>query len=95
MATELDGADKDSLSSVVYSLVSGFGLTDRLGLYMEVFGDTGLSLKSGPANYVNGGFTYLVRPDIQLDIEGGVGLSDRADDWFAGIGLAVLWPRRR
>lgn len=93
MASEFDGADRDQLSSLVYSLVSGFGLTDRLGLYMEVFGDTGLSRESSPANYLNAGVTYLVRPDLQLDIEGGVGLSDNADDWFAGIGLVVLWPK--
>lgn len=91
IGSELNGI----LSSAFYSLATGFGLTDRLGAYIEIFGDVGLSREGGAANYFDGGFTFLVRPDIQLDIEGGVGLSDNADDWYAGIGLVVFWPGTR
>ena len=30
--------------------------------------------------------------DGELDIAGGVGLSDAAEDWFVGLGLSVRWP---
>jgi hypothetical protein len=43
-------------------------------------------------HYLNGGFTYLVSDDIQLDLRAGFGLSDAADDFFAGPGLSIRFP---
>ena len=60
---------------------------------MELFGESGGSAPGGPANAFDGGFTFLVRDNVQFDVAGGVGLSDGADDWFVGVGLSVRWPR--
>jgi Putative MetA-pathway of phenol degradation len=40
-------------------------------------------------HYVNGGFTYMVTPDIQGDIRSGMGLNDASIDFFAGAGLSI------
>jgi hypothetical protein len=45
----------------------------------------------GPEHYFNGGFTYLVTNNFQLDIRAGLGLNQAADDFFAGTGFAVRY----
>ena len=45
-------------------------------------------LGSGPAHTLNGGLTHLLTDNLQLDINGGVGINGRADDYFLGPGLA-------
>jgi hypothetical protein len=71
----------------------GLSLTDRVGSYAEWFAlvpdgaDT-----SRTQQYFNGGFTYLMTDNIQLDVRAGVGLNDAADDFFVGSGLSVRFP---
>ncbi len=77
----------------IYTVALGFGITDRLGAFVEVFGDVAASARGGPAHLADGGFTYLLRDNLQLDIAAGVGLNDRADDWFVGLGLTLRLPR--
>ena len=42
-------------------------------------------------NYLNGGVTYLINNDLQLDGRVGYGLNGRDDDFFVGFGTAVRW----
>ena len=63
-----------------------FSLNDRLGSYVEYFGVHSDSADS--AHSINGGFTYLVNNDAQLDLYAGGGLNDAADDFFVGSGIA-------
>jgi hypothetical protein len=39
---------------------------------------------------VNGGFTYLVNDNFQLDLTGGFGLNDEAPDNFISCGASFL-----
>ena len=74
------------------SMTIGYGLTDRLGAYTEwsaFFPHSALAPDTKPQHYFDGGFTYLVTDNFQLDIRGGVGLNDAADDYFVGSGLSV------
>jgi hypothetical protein len=88
-SSELDaGGERDTLSVFVWTVALGFGATERLGSYVELFGEPGLSAGGPPANSVNGGLTYLLKDDFQLDGFVGTGLSNAADGWFAGIGLS-------
>lgn len=70
------------------SIGLGFAIDPQWGAYAEVFSLFGAG---APAHVFNGGFTYLVNDDLQLDFEGGVGLSDNAGDWFFGFGAARRW----
>jgi len=56
------------------------------GAYVEYFGDYGGN--AGPEHYLNGGFAYLPRNDMQLDLHIGGGLNGRAADFLVGFGLA-------
>ena len=62
-------------------------LNDDLRTYVEFFGET-LTEDSTSALYVDGGFSWLVTPLVQLDINVRVGLTDSAADVGTGMGLS-------
>ncbi len=84
--------EEDHYTVIHQSAVLGLGLTERLGSYIEWFG---LFFEGSgddrPDHYLNGGFTYLVTEDLQLDWRIGVGLTESADDLFTGVGFAIRW----
>ncbi len=70
----------------------GFKWTKRLGQYTEWFtlvpcGATASETRT--QHYLDGGFTYLITDNFQLDIRAGVGLNRAADDFFAGSGFGI------
>lgn len=71
------------------SVSLSYGLTDRLGVYTEYFGFYPNDRGGDCAHYANGGFTFLVTDNFQLDIRSGVGLNEEADDCFVGAGFAI------
>jgi hypothetical protein len=76
------------------AFTTGISLTDKLGMYLESFGifpSGARAPDSGPEYYADGGFTYRITNNFQLDIRAGVGLNRRADDFFAGSGFAVRY----
>jgi hypothetical protein len=88
-----DAGKRVNLSNYLYTLAFGLGITDRLGSFLEVFGDVPASAPGTPANYFDGGLTYLLRDNLQFDVSAGVGLSHAAEDWFVGAGISVRFPR--
>ena len=91
LGAEWTTEDDSTLGSFVYTVALGVGLSRSLGAYVEFFGDVGLSAP-GTAHSFDGGLTYAVRDNLQLDVLAGVGLSDDADDWFAGTGVSYRLP---
>jgi hypothetical protein len=91
--TEEDATgQKDTDPAIAYSVVLGIALSDRLGTFIEFFGDAPTS-ESKPANAIDAGLTHLLADNIQVDVLGSVGLSDAADDWFIGAGLVWRLPQ--
>lgn len=81
--------DSERFHEFSASLSLGMGLSERLGSYVEVFG----FLPSGErdsSRFINGGFTYQLSPDFQLDARLGLGLGNDVGgpDTFLGLGLA-------
>ena len=70
------------------SLSLAAGITERLGGYVEYFGFYPGERGQGDTHFVNGGFTYLITNNFQVDIRVGMGLNDEADDLFTGLGFA-------
>jgi hypothetical protein len=72
------------------SAALGYELTNKLGAFAEVFAFNRTSPNRGSQKYVDGGFTYGVTPDFQLDARVGFGLQNRVGgpDYFYGVGLA-------
>lgn len=92
--TEEDpSGERHTLSSAIYTLALGIAVSERLGTFVEVAGAVAASTGGEPHSSFDGGVTYLVRGNLQLDAFAGVGLSDAAPDWFVGLGLSVRLPR--
>ncbi|UCD48844.1 MAG: transporter [Phycisphaerales bacterium] len=89
---EDERGDRDTTAFLAYSIVLGIALSEQVGTFVEFFGDA--PTHSGkPANSFDAGLTYLLANNLQLDLLGGVGLSEAADDWFIGAGVAWRLPR--
>jgi len=85
------GGERDQLSNYEYTLVLGTAHSERLGSFVEFFGEAPASANGSPANSINGGVTYRIRHHVQLDLSTGIGLSDAADDWFIASGVSILF----
>lgn len=82
--------DDDSFTLVAQSFTIGYSLTERIGAYTEYFGLYPSGATSAlPENYFDGGFTFSVTNNLQLDIRAGVGLNSAAADYFVGSGFVV------
>ena len=77
------------------SVAVGVAAGERLSLFAEWFavGELEPGGGRGPdtelVHHVDGGLTWLVHQDFQLDAYVGFGLSDAAPDHFAGVGFAA------
>jgi hypothetical protein len=69
------------------SLAVGLGLTERAGLYAEVFGFAAPSASEANIAFLNGGVTVLITDDLQLDARVGVSLDDPGPNYFFGAGF--------
>ncbi len=86
----VDDATGKPYGLYLQSWVLGCSITDRWGTYVEWFALIPDGADSaGTEHYLNGGFTYLIGDDVQLDFRAGLGLSDAADDFFVGPGLSI------
>ncbi len=90
---EDDNGERDSLAVFQYTAAVGFAVNERLGSFVELFGDVPVNAHGTPANSFDAGVTYLLRDNLQFDLSGGVGLSDAADDWFVGFGVSYRLPQ--
>ena len=71
-----------------YTLALGYGITDKLSAYVEPYGF--LTNNGEELHLINGGFTYLINNDIQVDLTGGFGLNEAAPDNFLNCGASFL-----
>lgn len=81
--------DHDRFYQTDVAVGTGFSLTDRIGTFIEYF--SFLPDDNGPSHHLDAGLTYLVNNNLQLDLNGGIGLNERADDLYTGIGFAWRW----
>lgn len=93
-STQGNGAIDDATGrrylEMAQSVVIGYALLDRLGAYTEWFALFPHSADTAkPEHYFDGGFTFSVTNDLQLDVRAGVGLNDAAGDCFVGAGSII------
>ncbi len=91
-ATEAEGGQQHTLSNILYTLALGLDLGERLGAFVEVFGTEAASSQEPGMVSFDGGFTWAVGDNLQLDAAVGLGLNDAAPDLFVGLGLSYLSP---
>ena len=64
-------------ANYLYSISYGYSLSDRVGLYAELYGD--LPENNSANHFWDAGITYLVCPDFQLDATVGTGITEGQD----------------
>jgi hypothetical protein len=87
------GAEWDGESAeptFIYTLTSGYSISERVGAYIELYGFVPQKDKS--EHRTDGGFTFLVKRNIMLDISGGCGLTENAPNYYASLGFSIRLP---
>jgi hypothetical protein len=86
----LDDVTGEPYAEFSQSWTIGYAVAERLGGYTEwfCFAPDGADTNHNE-NYFDGGLTFLVTDDVQLDVRAGVGLNAAAADLFTGIGLSI------
>jgi Putative MetA-pathway of phenol degradation len=92
------GQDSDTnqnhtLSNFNYTASLWFTLTEHLGAFVEAYGSIAMNPSNSPSNALDGGFTYLILENFQVDISGGKGISEAATDWYVGAGFTYRYPQ--
>jgi len=87
LGTDWDG--KTPMPNYFYSASLGIGLMEKLGAYVEGYGT--LPEDGKPQHLADAGLTYLALPNFQLDLSGGVGLYNAADN-FISFGFTYRIP---
>jgi len=86
-STSLGVGDSRRALSAKPSFSLSASVSERASLFIEYYAafiDRGL----GDQHTVDGGLAWLVGDDLQLDLYGGVGLSDAAPDFFVSTGVS-------
>lgn len=70
----------------VYTLTTGYSITEKLGGYIEFYGFVPQVEK--PDHRFDAGLTYLFNPNHQLDISAGLGLSKTSCTYYRALGYS-------
>ena len=90
-ASETQGDDDSTRHFVIRpELALGLALGARLGAFVEYYGVVEEDARD--QHSVDGGLTFLVSDDLQLDVSAGVGLNHAAPDFFVAAGVAWRLP---
>lgn len=74
-----------------YSLAPSASITDKIGVFVELFG---IFYEDNNAEHLlDGGITYLITTNLQIDLSGGIGLNEDAIDNFISVGLSLRLPK--
>ena len=74
--------------NITYSFALGISINDRVGLYIEPYGEI-QEIESFQSNF-DGGFTYLINDNLQLDFSFGQGISTRMNYLSLGCSWLIL-----
>jgi hypothetical protein len=76
---------------LTYSLAFGLGLTERMGTYVETYGEV-TEFTDWISNF-DSGITYLVRENMQLDFSFGLGLNQKMN--YFSLGFSWNIPKKQ
>lgn len=82
--------EEERLADTTFSAGLSVPAGENGGVFLELFGV--LPEEGDEQIGLDGGFTFASRANAQLDVYGGVGLTDAAPDWFVGAGVAWRFP---
>jgi hypothetical protein len=68
-------------------------LSDNLAVFFEQYGF--LKKHTVPDCRLDGGLTYIIKNNMQLDCSGGIGLTEESPKYFISAGLSVRFNTSR
>jgi hypothetical protein len=74
-----------------YTVALGYTISEKWGFYIEAFGNKARGDYS--QHSFDGGFTFLARPNIQLDVSAGHKITSNAPDYYLSTGFSIRLPR--
>lgn len=83
------GAEWDGFTpepSFIYTITTGYSITNKLGSYIELFGF--VPQKNKANHNLDGGLTYLINNNFMLDLSAGVGITENAPDNYLAFGFS-------
>lgn len=80
-----------SEAAYTYTLAYGYSITDKLGIYAELYGD--LPENSSSNHFWDGGLTYLVSNNLQLDATVGSSIT-KGQDLLISAGFSLRIPNK-
>jgi len=72
-------------AAAIYTLAYGYSISDKFGMYAELYGDFPEDNKAN--HYWDAGLTFLVSNDLQLDVYTGTSIT-KGQDILLGLGLS-------
>lgn len=85
LGAEWDGESAEA--TYIYTLTTGYAISEKWGSYLEVYGF--LPEQNSGRNLIDGGFTYLAKDNIMLDLSGGFGLTKNIQKWYISLGFSI------
>ena len=82
----------DDAQAFSFASFFGYGISDKLGTFLGFYGDSPMEKMSDKNLYMDCGLTYLLKDNIQLDLNGGTMVSDRGKDSFVDMGIVFRFP---
>lgn len=79
-----------SETAYVYTIAYGYGITDKLGAYAELYGDIPEDSKSN--HFWDAGLTYLISDNVQLDATVGTSIT-KGQDLLLAAGVSFRLPK--
>ncbi|MBI9058967.1 MAG: transporter [Labilibaculum sp.] len=90
LGVQWSGVEGDDSAVGIYTAVIGMNLSEKIGAFAELYGF--LPSEGKNDHRWDGGLTYAVNEDLQLDFSTGVGLSKVSPDFFISLGLSIRMP---
>jgi hypothetical protein len=89
VSANFGGFNDGSFGKIVYIYTGAIGLSlyDELSTFIEVYGN--FSSAISPIHNFDGGFTYLVNDELQLDLSAGKSVRAVSTSWFVSSGISV------
>lgn len=82
--------DDSSVANYLYTLVYGYSISEKIGSYVEIYGDASKTNK--PNHFWDAGFTYLISNVIQADVTIGKSFTE-GQDILVSTGLSFRIPK--
>jgi hypothetical protein len=82
--------DDSSVANYLYTLVYGYSISEKIGFYVEIYGDASRANK--PNHFWDAGFTYLISNVIQADATIGKSFTE-GQDILVSMGLSFRIPK--